>query len=507
MLVRPRKLPMPLAARPSRAAVGILVVLAVGVLAAAVYKGTVAGGSGRAGGAGGGGTTAGAASRGKANLWVDTDGGSCTRSATPVSYDSAGACESATAAAAQAQGGDRVYYAPGNYEDQIIDGHCYTDWVTFAPAPGARVSVDGAMGGIGPNAWDLDGGSGSICHVRIQGFDLTDRIYVEHAADHVDIVGNHIHSKVPPSVRTTWAQLAGNGVNFNTKGKEPGIRHVTIRDNRIDNIGFVCRGVGADPKACDTDDNNPSWGYCIYDLNTTQLTVTGNTISGCWEDAIQVHAASFRFTGNNVSNIENGASGHQDGIQIFATTPRTGAVIEDNNFHGAIDTCIRIQNHDRYRFVIRNNVCAGTINSGLDLEHLHDSTISFNTIGVSRYGSNLSGQRSDPASVPSNDVVEDNIFMPASNGCGWTLAGSGHTYRYNLLPEACSTPGCAPGCASTAPRFIDASHGADMRLAAGSSGVNAGINTAGVRRDVGGRKRPAGATSDIGAWERQPGDP
>jgi hypothetical protein len=208
-----------------------------------------------------------------------------------------------------------------------------------------------------------------------------------------------------------------------------------------------------------------------------------------------------------VSDIENGASGHQDGIQIFARTPRTGAVIEDNNFHGAIDTCIRIQDHDRFRFVIRNNVCAGSINSGLDLEHLHDSTISFNTIGVSRYGSNLSGQRSDPASAPSNDLVEDNIFMPAANDCGWTQVGADHTYRYNLLPEACSTPGCSPGCSSTAPRFVNASNGANMRLAAGSSGIDAGIGEPGARRDVGGRKRPAGPRPDIGAWERQPGDP
>ncbi|MFL5977314.1 MAG: choice-of-anchor Q domain-containing protein, partial [Gaiellaceae bacterium] len=197
----------------------------------------------------------------------------------------------------------------------------------------------------------------------------------------------------------------------------------------------------------------------------------------------------------------------QDGIQIFAATPRSGAIIERNNFHQAIDTCIRIQDQDRYNFVIRNNVCAGTINSGFDLEHLHDSTISFNTVGASRYGSNLSGQSSDPGSDPSNNLVEDNIFMPAWNGTGWLLAGTGHTYRYNIIPEASSSVPCSVGCLIGLPIFSNAVSGANMRLASGSSGVDAGINETGVTQDVGGRKRPAGPVSDIGAWERQAGDP
>ncbi|MFL5933306.1 MAG: choice-of-anchor Q domain-containing protein, partial [Gaiellaceae bacterium] len=193
----------------------------------------------------------------------------------------------------------------------------------------------------------------------------------------------------------------------------------------------------------------------------------------------------------------------QDGIQIFAATPRSGAIIERNNFHQAIDTCIRIQDQDRYNFVIRNNVCAGTINSGFDLEHLHDSTISFNTVGASQYGSNLSGQASDPASDPSNDLLEDNIFMPAWNGCGWTLAGTGHSYRYDILPEACSTPGCSPGCSAATPAFVNPTSGTDMRLAAGSVGIDSAMGETGITVDLGGRPRPVGAGPDVGAWERQ----
>ncbi|MFL5947516.1 MAG: hypothetical protein ACJ743_03555, partial [Gaiellaceae bacterium] len=260
----------------------------------------------------------------QANLWVDPNGGSCTRSATPAAYSDPAACASSEAAAAQAQAGDSVYYVSGSYEDERITQHCFANWVTFAPAPGASVSIDGANGGAGLNAWDLSGGSGADCYIRIQGFELTDRVYLEHAANHIDIVGNHIHSKLAPSLSTSWTQLAANGVNLNDKSAPAGIHNVSIRNNRIEHIGFVCLGVGSDPNACDSADNNPNYGYCIYDLNSVELSVSGNLIDGCWEDGIQVHAAVFSFTDNDLSNIEYGASGHQDGIQIFAATPRSG---------------------------------------------------------------------------------------------------------------------------------------------------------------------------------------
>jgi len=401
-----------------------------------------------------------------------------------------------------------VYYASGHYQDQTITDHCYSSWVTFAPAPGTSVSVDGANGGAGLNAFDLNGGAGRSCYLRIQGFDLTDRVYIEHAADQIDIVGNHIHSKLAPGLSTSWPQLAANGVNMNDKGEAAGIHHISIRDNRIENIGYVCLGVGTNANGCDSADNNPSYGYCIYDLDSVELSVSHNVIDGCWEDGIQVHAAVFSFTDNDVSNVEYGASGHQDGIQIFAATPRSGAVIERNNFHDAIDTCIRIQNGDRYGFVIRNNVCAGTINTGFDLEHLHDSTVSFNTIGVERYQSHIQADAGDAGtSDPSHDLVEDNIFMPnRSGGCAWQLDGSGHTYRNNVLGGPCSLAGCA-SCTSSLPTFVNAVLGADMRLAAGSTGIDAGIGETGVTVDLGGRPRPVGSAPDVGAWEHQSAGP
>jgi hypothetical protein len=55
--------------------------------------------------------------------------------------------------------------------------------------------------------------------------------------------------------------------------------------------------------------------------------------------------------------------------------------------------------------------------------------------------------------------------------------------------------------------FVNATNGADMRLKSGSKGIDSGVSEAGATQDVGGRPRPVGAAPDIGAWERQVGDP
>jgi len=54
-----------------------------------------------------------------ANLWVDTDGGTCTRNSSPASYNSATACSSIEAAlAVAATSGDVIVAKTGSYGDQ-----------------------------------------------------------------------------------------------------------------------------------------------------------------------------------------------------------------------------------------------------------------------------------------------------------------------------------------------------------------------------------------------------
>src|SRR5688572_1381945 len=55
-----------------------------------------------------------------ANLWVDTNGGSCTRLASPGEYVDARACASADAAYGAASKGDTILVREGTYGRQVI---------------------------------------------------------------------------------------------------------------------------------------------------------------------------------------------------------------------------------------------------------------------------------------------------------------------------------------------------------------------------------------------------
>lgn len=59
---------------------------------------------------------------GSANIWVDTNGGACSRSATSVSYSDGAACGSFAAAYSVAVSGDLVGVAPGGYPNQFFAG-------------------------------------------------------------------------------------------------------------------------------------------------------------------------------------------------------------------------------------------------------------------------------------------------------------------------------------------------------------------------------------------------
>ncbi len=65
-----------------------------------------------------------------ANLWIDTDGGTCTRSATPIAYNTATACSSFNAAITAATAGDLVAVKSGTYSSQTISANKSSPGVT-----------------------------------------------------------------------------------------------------------------------------------------------------------------------------------------------------------------------------------------------------------------------------------------------------------------------------------------------------------------------------------------
>ena len=77
-----------------------------------------------------------------ANLWVDTNGGSCSRSAKGGNYTDPQACGSFQAAYGAARCGDVVGVRPGSYSSQTISSRksCSpTTLVTFTSVPGCAL--------------------------------------------------------------------------------------------------------------------------------------------------------------------------------------------------------------------------------------------------------------------------------------------------------------------------------------------------------------------------------
>lgn len=67
-------------------------------------------------------TAGGSGTPGTANLWVDTNGGTCARQSVAGPYSDAGACATFDAANDKCQNGDLTLVKPGDYPDQSVSG-------------------------------------------------------------------------------------------------------------------------------------------------------------------------------------------------------------------------------------------------------------------------------------------------------------------------------------------------------------------------------------------------
>lgn len=82
-----------------------------------------------------------------ANLWIDTDGGTCTRSASPATYNSATACASPSAAWTASSGGDTIIAKGGTYSS------------TAFSASGTKTSLVTIKAAAGESPWFTQNGS------------------------------------------------------------------------------------------------------------------------------------------------------------------------------------------------------------------------------------------------------------------------------------------------------------------------------------------------------------
>lgn len=96
-----------------------------------------------------------------AHIWIDANGGSCTRSSTPVAYADGSACGSLDAANDIAQNGDMVLARGGTYGAQTVTGGGNrTAQAYIVVVSGEIMTLTGALNFSGARYISLDGGGG-----------------------------------------------------------------------------------------------------------------------------------------------------------------------------------------------------------------------------------------------------------------------------------------------------------------------------------------------------------
>lgn len=102
----------------------------------------------------------------KANLWIDTDGGTCTRQGTPATYSSASSCSSMDAAINACTAGDMIRMKAGTYGAQSINRTKTTPGCTVIAETTATIGglkTHGAwyeIQNIVGTGWDIDNTTG-----------------------------------------------------------------------------------------------------------------------------------------------------------------------------------------------------------------------------------------------------------------------------------------------------------------------------------------------------------
>jgi hypothetical protein len=169
-----------------------------------------------------------------ANLWVDSNGGSCVRSATPVTYNDAQACSSFDLANDKCQNNDITLVKGSNYGDQSLSGsNSRTAACTIQAASGETVNIHSLDLKSGAN-WltfkDITDPSGVSQH-NGNGSGCTTAVCVNAdniTLDNFDITG-------------PYAYLGIQGNNFTWKNSEMGTAGNTNATPRL------C-GTGGDPE-------------------------------------------------------------------------------------------------------------------------------------------------------------------------------------------------------------------------------------------------------------------
>jgi hypothetical protein len=461
---------------------------------------------------------------GTANLWVDTNGGTCTRSASLVAYSDAAACSSFNTAYQAATNGDLICVATGSsYPVQQV---LYDAGIT------SMVTIDGDCSGTSRTLVEADGvivgtgnGSNQPRHITIKDMALTGlvsaggnerAVYIFNGTSLAEQPGDLVFSNLNIAVgqaalspvfesisqvqgltiedSTIGPACCGNTFAGASSGSPVGIR-----------IGTATRVGGSVPNNTDiVIDNNliqgitrwaPHW---LSGYGSAPQSTCINTGDVCHADAIQIYGADgLTITNNRIYHNE------VQGIFLDPTDPFDGPGLIANNMIGDVtDDMVASQ---------------GSI-----------SSISMSGIGLSGTWDILNNTMDGDGAIGivwAGSANANTVLNVKGNVGNWTMTeGNNGTdcngaavdgdpdfpgtlnLSYNTWRGASGVTGCGGNETTGSVTFVDIATAPNNTRALHLSGANGNadnkIPSCFVATDIDGNARPLDTNCDAGADER-----
>jgi hypothetical protein len=402
-----------------------------------------------------------------ANLFVDANGGTCTRSSSPATYNDAAACASLNSAYQAASLGDTVIVKGGTYTSQtILENAAKASTsdladVVFQPAASEAVVVRGIDSGTG----DGSGGTNGADHMTFRGFKM----------DH-----------------------DGNRCDFRLR---PDTYDITIEGTDVCSVAII---------------------------QASNITIKNNTLGPCYGNELYGACTNNRMeSGSNISWINNTfteytrpfTSNPPEGWhwECMAAWPVDNLVIRGNRFERCATVTLALYSEPGA------SSCSYTW-SGVTVEsNIFDRPTDIDNNYASsgqpavqiKDGANLSNFMFRQNSyAPGTGVLWDSGFGCAKtnfkeigdvgNGLG---CGNGVSHTYNMMGGLCNSGDDSNNVAFTNPFVNNAllGNGGDLHLA-GAIGSTAADNKVPAAFcapiDIDGEHRPADTNCDAGADER-----
>jgi hypothetical protein len=359
-----------------------------------------------------------AAENQEANLWVDTDGGSCVRQATPASYNDSQACGSFSVAYEAASAGDTVMVKSGTYGNQTLANlppKSTDDYIVIRAESGGAVNIgymkvdntdNVEVRDMNTNGWGVVSSSDRVVYRNLKVLNLQNGGNIS-GSTNVSIIGGEIGFIDP-----------NDGIHLNTV------------DATKQNTNILIDGLYMHDLTRNTDPD--SHDDCVQVGSAENLTIRNSIFVNCGTQGVFLNP----YGAGQVSNIvvENNwfgpaqlgfyslIIGDVDNVLIrnnsFTQSPRVKEEASNVKLIGnivsnwaAFNCSVTTGQSVEFSYNITNETCSGatnhTVNANLSNQYVNSSSASSSAFDLHLKPEATAIGKAKPGDFPSTDIDGD----------------------------------------------------------------------------------------------------